>query len=30
LRDVRFEPGEGATERTTEIIDARNKAILGK
>ncbi len=30
LRDVRFEPGEGATERTAEIIDARNKAILGK
>ncbi|QYY34266.1 helix-turn-helix transcriptional regulator (plasmid) [Cupriavidus pinatubonensis] len=30
LRDVRLEPGEGATERTAEIIDARNKAILGK
>jgi len=30
LRDVRFEPGEGATERTAERIDARNKAILGK
>ncbi|ODV43890.1 HxlR family transcriptional regulator [Cupriavidus sp. UYMMa02A] len=30
LRDVRLEPGEGATQRTAEIIDARNKAILGK
>uniref|UniRef100_UPI003F492271 winged helix-turn-helix transcriptional regulator n=1 Tax=Cupriavidus yeoncheonensis TaxID=1462994 RepID=UPI003F492271 len=30
LRDVRLEPGDGATERTAEIIDARNKAILGK
>jgi DNA-binding HxlR family transcriptional regulator len=30
LRDVRFEPGEGATERTAEIIDVRNKAILGR
>ncbi|RWA56448.1 HxlR family transcriptional regulator [Cupriavidus sp. UYMSc13B] len=30
LRDVRLEPGVGATERTAEIIDARNKAILGR
>jgi len=30
LRDVRLEPGDGATERTAELIDARNKAILGK
>ncbi|WER50831.1 helix-turn-helix domain-containing protein [Cupriavidus sp. WKF15] len=30
LRDVRMEAGEGATERTAEIIDARNKSILGK
>lgn len=30
LRDVRLEAGEGATARTAEIIDARNKAILGK
>ncbi|WER50862.1 winged helix-turn-helix transcriptional regulator [Cupriavidus sp. WKF15] len=30
LRDLRFELGDGATERTAEIIAARNKAILGK
>ncbi|QUN32862.1 helix-turn-helix transcriptional regulator (plasmid) [Cupriavidus sp. KK10] len=30
LRDVRLEAGEGATQRTAEMIEARNKAILGK
>jgi DNA-binding HxlR family transcriptional regulator len=29
LRDVRLEPGPGATEKTVEVIDARNRAILG-
>jgi DNA-binding HxlR family transcriptional regulator len=29
LRDVRLEPGPGATERTVEMVDARNRAILG-
>jgi len=30
LRDVRLEPGEGATANTAEVVRARNLAILGK
>src|SRR6266850_2559455 len=29
LRDVRLEPGPGATAKTHDIIKTRNKAILG-
>jgi len=29
LHDVRLEPGPGATPRTKEVIEARNRAILG-
>jgi DNA-binding HxlR family transcriptional regulator len=30
LRDVRMVPGPGATQRTADIIKARNRAILGE
>ena len=29
LRDVRLEPGPGATAKTIDIVKARNRAILG-
>jgi DNA-binding HxlR family transcriptional regulator len=29
LRDVRLEPGRGATKKTADIVKARNKALLG-
>ena len=29
LRDVRLEPGQGATETTVDTLKARNRAILG-
>jgi DNA-binding HxlR family transcriptional regulator len=29
LRDVRLEPGPGATAKTIEMVNARNQAILG-
>jgi DNA-binding HxlR family transcriptional regulator len=29
LRDVRLEPGPGATEKTVDTLKARNRAILG-
>jgi DNA-binding HxlR family transcriptional regulator len=29
LRDVRLEPGPGATARTAEVAKARNRALLG-
>ncbi len=29
LRDVRLEPGPGATARSVDVIKARNRAILG-
>ena len=29
LRDVRLEPGPGATKTTEEIVEARNRALLG-
>jgi len=30
LRDVRLEPGPGATERTLALVSSRNRAILGE
>jgi hypothetical protein len=30
LRDVRLEPGPGATAKTVDTIKARNRAILGR
>jgi DNA-binding HxlR family transcriptional regulator len=30
LRDVRLEPGPGATAKTVDTVKARNRAILGK
>jgi DNA-binding HxlR family transcriptional regulator len=30
LRDVRLEPGPGATAKTVDVAKARNRAILGK
>jgi len=29
-RDVRLEPGPGATERTMDVIRSRNRAVLGE
>jgi DNA-binding HxlR family transcriptional regulator len=29
LRDVRLEPGPGATEKTVDIVKLRNRALLG-
>jgi DNA-binding HxlR family transcriptional regulator len=30
MRDVRMEPGPGASERTIETVKARNRALLGE